>query len=247
VLTSATIRSLGSFDYFLEEVGLAGDPDVQTLAVKSTFDYASQGKLTVVMTANKARDFDAFNREVAGEMVADIAEVERGALALFTSRAHMEMTYAAMPDDLKQRVLVQGSMSRSKLIAEHRRRVDAGEASTILGLQSFGQGVDLPGAYCETVLIAKLPFVPPTDPVGQARAEWLRKRGRDPFEELVVPAVGVKMTQWTGRLIRSNTDTGNIICYDRRLIDAGFGRQIRKGLPPYATFTRRSGVIAPAA
>lgn len=247
VLTSATIRSLGSFDYFLEEVGLDGDPDVQTLAVKSTFDYASQGKLTVVMTANKARDFDAFNREVAGEMVADIAEVQRGALALFTSRAHMEMTHAAMPEDLKQRVLVQGSMSRSRLIAEHRRRVDAGEASTILGLQSFGQGVDLPGAYCETVMIAKLPFVPPTDPVGQARAEWLRKRGRDPFEELVVPAVGVKMTQWTGRLIRSNTDTGTIICYDRRLIDAGFGRRIRKGLPPYATFTRSSGVIAPAA
>jgi ATP-dependent DNA helicase DinG len=243
VLTSATIRSLGSFDFFLEEVGLEGDPDVQTMAVQSNFDYASQGKLTVVMTRNKARDFDAFNREVSGEMVGDIAEVRHGALALFTSRAHMEMTHAAMPEDLKQRVLVQGSMSRSKLIAEHRRRVDAGEASTILGLQSFGQGVDLPGIYCETVFIAKLPFAPPTDPVGQARAEWLRKRGRDPFEELVVPAVGVKMTQWTGRLIRSETDTGTILCYDRRLIDAGFGRQIRKGLPPYATFMRNGGVL----
>jgi len=84
-------------------------------------------------------------------------------------------------------VLVQGTQSRTRLLAAHAERVESGLPSVLFGLQSFGEGLDLPGALCETVFIAKLPFAPPSDPVDEARAEWLRSVGRDPFNELGHP------------------------------------------------------------
>jgi ATP-dependent DNA helicase DinG len=96
-------------------------------------------------------------------------------------------------------VLVQGTQSRARLLSSHMARVESGMPSVLFGLQSFGEGLDLPGALCETVFIAKLPFAPPSDPVDEARAEWLRTVGRDPFNELVIPATGIKLLQWTGR------------------------------------------------
>ena len=136
-------------------------------------------------------------------------------------------------------VLVQGQMARAKLLNIHQARVEAGRPSVIFGLQSFGEGLDLPGDLCETVFIAKLPFSPPSDPVEEARAEWLKRSGRDPFNELVVPATGIKLLQWTGRAIRSETDQARVICYDKRLLSAAYGRRMLQGLPPYAV-SRRS-------
>lgn len=245
VITSATLTSCGSFDFFLSEVGLKGDPDVTTLAVDSPFDFKKQGRLVVVKTKSSARDIDTYNREVIGEFLGDAAQVTAGALALFTSKKHMHLTHQSMPESLAARVLMQGTMSRSALIREHKRRVDAGEPSIILGLQSFGQGVDLPGRYCETVFIAKLPFVPPTEPIGEARAEWLTARGRDPFSELSVPATGVKLNQWTGRLIRTEGDIGSVICYDKRLVETGYGRRMLSGMPPFQVTHRTNGEESP--
>jgi ATP-dependent DNA helicase DinG len=103
----------------------------------------------------------------------------------------------------------------------------------LFGLQSFGEGLDLPGALCETVFIAKLPFAPPSDPVDEARAEWLKSVGRDPFNELVIPATGIKLLQWTGRAIRTEDDRAQVICYDKRLSTQAYGRRMLSGLPPY--------------
>ena len=100
-------------------------------------------------------------------------------------------------------------------------------------MQSFGEGLDLPGALCETVFITKLPFAPPSDPVDEARAEWLRSVGRDPFNELVIPATGIKLLQWTGRAIRTEEDQAAVICYDKRLVLQAYGRRMLAGLPPY--------------
>jgi ATP-dependent DNA helicase DinG len=108
----------------------------------------------------------------------------------------------------------------------------------LFGLQSFGEGLDLPGALCETVFIAKLPFAPPSDPVDEARAEWLRKVGRDPFSELVIPATGIKLLQWTGRAIRTEEDHAHVICYDKRLILQSYGKRMLQGLPPYQLLER---------
>jgi ATP-dependent DNA helicase DinG len=167
------------------------------------------------------------------ELLEDVALVQHGALALFTSRSQMAAAVQALPARLAQCVQVQGTVSRARLLDTHQTRVQAGLPSVIFGLQSFAEGLDLPGKLCETLMIAKLPFAPPSDPVDEARAEWLRSLGRDPFAELAVPATGIRLLQWTGRAIRVETDRAEIICYDRRLVDQAYGRRLLSGLPPY--------------
>ena len=242
VITSATLSSCGSFDFFLQEAGLSGNASVQTLAVESPFDYQRQGRLMVVETEADPKDVQAYTREMLAGLLADLALVPHGALALFTSRAQMKAALAALDDTLQGRVLVQGSMARSRLIAAHQARVEADLPSVIFGLQSFGEGLDLPGRLCETVFIAKLPFAAPSDPVQEARAEWLKTLGRDPFTELVVPATGIRLLQWTGRAIRDEDDQARVVCYDRRLLRTSFGRRMLQGLPPYVVSRRVGGV-----
>jgi ATP-dependent DNA helicase DinG len=167
-----------------------------------------------------------------------LRDVPHGALVLFTSRVQMQAAVNALDARLLEVVLVQGQLARARLLGIHQARVEAGGASVIFGLQSFGEGLDLPGALCETVFITKLPFSPPSDPVEEARSEWLKRAGRDPFSELVVPATGIKLLQWTGRAIRSETDQARVICYDKRLLSMGYGRRMLQGLPPYAVSRR---------
>jgi ATP-dependent DNA helicase DinG len=233
VVTSASLTSCGSFDFFLNEAGLVNNPNVQALEVASPFDYATQGTLTVVHTRADPKQADAYTREMVGELLLDLAQVEHGALVLFTSRAQMRLATEALGTALQQVVLVQGTQSRTRLLASHVARVEAGLPSVIFGMQSFGEGLDLPGALCETVFITKLPFAPPSDPVDEARAEWLRSVGRDPFNELVIPATGIKLLQWTGRAIRTEDDRARVICYDKRLTQQAYGRRMLGGLPPY--------------
>jgi ATP-dependent DNA helicase DinG len=171
VVTSASLTSCGSFDYFLEEAGLSGNPKVQTLEVSSPFDYASQGSLTVVQTRVDPKNANAYTAEMVQALMEDLTQVKRGALALFTSRAQMRSAVEAIPGFLVDIVLVQNTQSRARLLTAHTERVQAGLPSVLFGLQSFGEGLDLPGALCETVFIAKLPFAPPSEPVDDARAD----------------------------------------------------------------------------
>jgi ATP-dependent DNA helicase DinG len=240
VITSASLTSCGSFDYFLKEAGLSNNPNVTALEVSSPFDYATQGTLTVVHTQADPKNAEAYTREMVGELMQDLAQVQRGALVLFTSRNQMRAATDALPSKLKDVVLVQGTLSRARLLATHMARVEADMPSVIFGLQSFGEGLDLPGALCETVFIGKLPFAPPSDPVDEARAEWLRKVGRDPFNELVIPATGIKLLQWTGRAIRTEEDHATVICYDKRLTQQAYGRRMLSGLPPYRLVRREA-------
>jgi len=233
VVTSASLTSCGSFDYFLNEAGLSHKPYVTALEVSSPFDYSTQGSLTVVHTLAEPKNAEAYTAEMVEYLMNDLAQVQRGALVLFTSRAQMRSAVNALPGALIESVLVQGSMSRTRLLATHMARVEAGFASILFGLQSFGEGLDLPGVLCETVFIAKLPFAPPSDPVDEARAEWLKSVGRDPFNELVIPATGIKLLQWTGRAIRTEDDRAQVICYDKRLTTTAYGRRMLGGLPPY--------------
>lgn len=238
VVTSASLTTCGSFDYFLSETGLAELPQVSTLAVDSPFDYQHQGQLIVADTAADPRQVDLYTAEMVAALLADLREVPHGALVLFTSRVQMQAAVNALDAALLEVVLVQGQLARSRLLGIHQARVEAGGTSVIFGLQSFGEGLDLPGTLCETVFITKLPFSPPSDPVEEARAEWLKRAGRDPFSELVVPATGIKLLQWTGRAIRSETDQARVICYDKRLLNMAYGRRMLQGLPPYAVSRR---------
>lgn len=239
VVTSATLQSCGSWDYVLSELGLQDDPAVSVQVVASPFDYAKQGRLIVRKTRARPNSLSAYNAEVCELIAGEVEAQKKGALALFTSKRHMEQAFDSLADSLRERVLVQGRMSKRALIAEHRRRIAAGGPSVIFGLASFGEGLDLPGDLLEHLLIAKLPFAPPSNPVAEARAEYLESIGGDPFGDLVVPAAGVRMLQWTGRSIRTEEDTSRITCFDSRLTDKDFGRRILKGLPPYRLEVQR--------
>lgn len=247
VLTSATLTSCGSFEFFLREAGLQGDAATTTLEVPSPFDYALQGRLIAVETRADPRDAADYIAEMVQALMGDLAAVRHGALVLFTSREQLRLAVEALPAGLRPKVLVQTALPRQQLLATHRHRVAEGLPSVIFGMQSFGEGLDLPGKLCESVFIAKLPFAPPDDPVGEARAEWLRTVGRDPFTELVVPATAMRLAQWVGRAIRSEEDRASVYCYDRRLVRTAYGQRLLRGLPPFALTTVRAGTPMAAA
>jgi ATP-dependent DNA helicase DinG len=243
VVTSASLVTCGNFDHFLAESGLAYDDAVAAREVQSPFDHARQGRLVVVQTEADPKNVDAYTREMLAALMADLQAVKRGALVLFTSRVQMRQAQVLLERGahaaLREVVLVQGDASRTLLLRRHAERVAAGGPSILFGLQSFGEGLDLPGELCEWVFITKLPFASPSDPVGQARADWLKGQGRDPFSELVVPATGARLLQWTGRALRSETDEAVVVCYDARLLRQSYGRRMLKGLPPYRLQQRR--------
>ena len=247
VLTSATLTSCGRFDFFLRESGLHGLHDegvATTLEVPSPFDYATQGRLIAVETRADPREAAAYVAEMVKALMRDLADVRHGALVLFTSREQLRMAVEALTLRLKPIVLLQTAMPRQQLMATHRHRVAEGLPSIIFGMQSFGEGLDLPGKLCESVFIAKLPFASPDDPVSEARAEWLRTIGRDPFTELVVPATAIRLAQGVGRAIRSEDDRASVYCYDRRLVRTSYGQRLLQGLPAFALTTVRAGDVA---
>ena len=234
VLTSATLTSCGSFDFFLREVGLHDLPTLATLEVASPFDYPSQGVLWAHHTQADPKHAGPFTQEMVHTLLHDLASVQTGALVLFTSKEQMRQAVDALPSALRSKVLVQNTMPRFALLNKHSEQVEAGQASIIFGMQSFGEGLDLPGALCASLFITKLPFAPPDDPVGEARAEWLRSSGRNPFTDLVVPATAIRLAQWVGRAIRTEHDQAQVYCYDRRLCVTSYGQQIQKSLPDFS-------------
>lgn len=241
VVTSATLRALGKFDFFLRDAGLEQVEGARTLEVQSPFDYAQQGRFIVVATQSSPKDPAAHNRECATLIAQDLREVHHGALLLCSSWVQLRALVDAMPPEIRNDLLVQGSASREQLLRRHREAVARGQRSVLVGLQSFGEGLDLPGTQCEWVLMPKVPFANPSDPVSEARSEWLEAKGRNSFVELTVPATGVRLNQWAGRGIRSEQDRATLVCYDPRLATTPFGRQLLAGLPPFSKRLRRGG------
>ena len=119
------------------------------------------------------------------------------------------------------------------MLNEHRAHIDKGEPSAIFGLASFFEGIDLPGEYCRHVVIAKLPFAVPDDPIAAAHAELLEAQGRDPFMEISVPDAAQKLVQASGRLLRTEEDEGRVTLMDTRLLSRRYGRSILDSLPAY--------------
>ena len=152
---------------------------------------------------------------------------------LFTSWRQLNAVVKALPEDLAEGLLVQGDGSKQALIAEHRRRIDEGEASHLVGVASFSEGLDLPGDYCRHVVIVKLPFAVPDDPIDQAIAEWAEAQGRNAFYEISVPDAALKLVQACGRLIRHERDYGTVTMLDKRIVTQRYGRALIESLPPF--------------
>lgn len=227
--TSATLTALGRFTRFFERVGLEDPP---ALGIPSPFDYPAIATFAVPRMQSDPRDFAAHSREVA-ELLPLLIGGERSALVLFTSWRQLREVLRQLPDTLVARMHVQGDGAKQALLAAHRAAIDAGEQSYLVGLASFAEGVDLPDDYCRHVVIAKLPFAVPDDPIDQAMAEWAEAQGRKPFFDIAVPDAAVRLVQACGRLIRHEGDYGRITLLDRRIVSQRYGRALLDSLPPF--------------
>ncbi len=233
VLCSATLRSLGQFDRYLEQIGLGGDPRVVAKAYQSPFDYQkSQLQIPRMRSLPKAGD-ESHEQELIQLLPNLLTSEQRGILVLFTSFRVMDKVFASLPKSLKNRVLVQGDMAKAQLLKQHRESIDLGHSSILFGLQSLAEGVDLPGDYCRCVIITKLPFAVPTTPIEQRYVDWLKQQGRNAFFEHSLPEASLRLTQWVGRLIRHEQDQGRVVILDRRLVTKQYGKLLLQGLPPF--------------
>lgn len=234
VLCSATLRALGKFDDFLEKTGLNFYPHVKTYAFASPFFYQhSHVVIPKMQHMPEGRDSDLHAKEVAQQLPKILASDTHGVLVLFTSKWLLEDVYQAMPADLLPAILKQVDHPKQILLDKHKKQVDAGKLSIIFGMQSFAEGVDLPGDYCRHVVIPKLPFAVPSTPIEKTRVEWLEKCGRNAFMEHSLPEASIRLTQYAGRLIRSENDIGKITIMDRRIINKRYGSALLNNLPPF--------------
>ena len=233
LLTSATLRSLGSFELLQKQTGLVWLPETHTLALDSPFDFSQQGELYVPPMLASPKDAAAHTAEIVSLMPKLVdATAPVGTLMLFSSRRQMQEVFDQLPADLAAITLAQGSLPKAVLLTRHADQLAAGRASMIFGLDSFAEGLDLPGEACVHVIIAKLPFAMPDDPVSQTLSQWVQRNGGNAFIELSVPEASIKLIQAVGRLIRSETDYGRVTLLDNRLLHQAYGKRLLAALPP---------------
>lgn len=230
VVTSATLAMAGNFDRYRKRAGI-GDGNTFS-ALPSPFNYEKQAVLRVPHMDVDPRDADAHNACVA-TLLPELLAAARGGLVLFTSWRQMHRVTEMLPGAFLERVLSQGTLSKAEIMSRHKTQVDQGSASVIFGLASFAEGIDLPGSYCDHVVVVKIPFAVPDDPVGATLSEWIEARGGNAFQEIMIPDAALRMVQACGRLLRTETDTGTITILDRRLVTQRYGKQLMNALPPF--------------
>lgn len=234
VLTSATLAVAGAFEFFQQRLGLRG---ARTLVVPSHFDYASQALLYVPQDLPEPRN-PAFTAAAALE-IAELLMLSRGrAFVLFTSYQQMRLVYDRVSLEIPYQTLMQGTGPRSALLEEFRSTPNA----VLFATSSFWQGVDVPGEQLSCVIIDKLPFAVPSDPVVEARIATIRENGGEPFSSYQVPQAAIALKQGFGRLIRGRRDRGVLALLDHRITKTRYGQIFFDSLPDYAFTTKRSDV-----
>ncbi|MEO7760759.1 MAG: ATP-dependent DNA helicase [Casimicrobiaceae bacterium] len=241
IFTSATLAVNGDFGHYKSEMGLAW---ADTVCWESPFDYASQA-LLYVPTGLPAPNQPAHTEAVVAAALPVLKASGGRAFLLFTSlraldRAHDMLREAFARENLDYPILVQGSGSRTELLDRFRFLGNA----VLLGSQSFWEGVDVRGEALSVVVIDKLPFAPPDDPVLQARLDYLAKQGGNPFFDYQLPQAAISLKQGAGRLIRSETDRGVLMICDTRLIDKPYGKRLWRSLPPMKRTRDLAEVVA---
>ena len=232
ILTSATMTVSGKFSFMERRLGLEGEP-VRRVVLPSPFNFKDQAKLFV------PSDFPLINEvplpkfvDQTAQSIVQIANVTKGKmLVLFTSNELLRLTYEQVKDHLdpSYTLLAQGVSggSRSRLTKQFKRM----EQSILFGTASFWEGVDIPGEALTCLVIVRLPFAPPDQPIMQARSEKIEAMGKSPFFELSLPQAVIRFKQGVGRLIRSKGDYGAVFVFDRRVETTRYGKQFINSLP----------------
>ena len=229
IVTSATITALNSFERFILHSGAPRDGNYKVVA--SPFDYAN-AVFSVPPMDCEPGDAQAHTDALVAQLPG-ILDPGEGSLVLFSSRRQMLDVYQGVSARFGEKLLMQGDYSKQEILRRHREAIDAGDGSIIFGLASFAEGVDLPGDYCRHVVIAKIPFAVPDNPLEAALAEWVEAQGRNAFMEISVPDAALRLVQASGRLLRTEQDTGRVTLMDRRIITRRYGRAILDSLPPF--------------
>jgi ATP-dependent DNA helicase DinG len=224
ILTSATLAIDGSFAYVKGRLGLR---DADEVRVPSEFDYARQALLYLPRTMPPPKS-PSFAEAVAREAIALVTRSQGRAFVLFTSYKVLRTVQPFIEMALPYPVLVQGTAPRSALIERFRSTPNA----VLLATSSFWQGVDVVGDALSCVVIDKLPFASPGDPVTAARIDAITARGGDAFADFQVPLAILTLQQGLGRLIRHRGDRGVLAVLDPRLRTMGYGRRFLASLPP---------------
>jgi ATP-dependent DNA helicase DinG len=224
IFTSATLAAQGRFDYFRRQVGLAPELEVEEARFPGPFDFRRQAAL--VSPDGLPEPNDPGFVPAAAEAIGALTAVTGGrAFVLCTSNRNMLAFHRACRE-LPYQLLLQGERPKSRLLEAFRA-----EPSVLFATQSFWEGVDVPGEALSLVIIDRLPFAPPGDPVVAARLRALEEAGRDGFSELSVPAAALALRQGFGRLVRTREDRGLVAILDRRLVTKGYGRVFLATLP----------------
>lgn len=230
IITSATLTALNEFHRFNMRSGVPSETEY--LRVLSPFDFANKGELIIPKMHCEPNQVEQHTNAII-EYLNEHINLEAGSLVLFSSRKQMEEVSLRLKAALQAIMLVQGEQSKRVILDAHKEKIDAEKGSLLLGLASFAEGVDLPGNYLTHVIIAKIPFAVPDDPVEATLAEWIQVRGGNPFMEITIPDASLRLVQATGRLLRSENDEGKVCILDKRLISKRYGKQLIQSLPPY--------------
>ena len=233
IFTSATLGDDDTLSWFTEPCGLT---NAQVLRVQSPFNYQAQAWVHVPRLMVPPKD-PGHSAEV-GETAIQIARALGGRTLVLTTtlralRAIGAQLQAALGDSGELDVLIQGDSPKRALMTRFRKAIDPGSKGCVLvASASFWEGFDVPGEALQAVVIDKLPFPPPNDPLVEARSQRLEAQGRSAFNDYFLPEAAVSLKQGAGRLIRRETDRGALVVCDNRLVNTGYGRRLLAGLPP---------------
>jgi ATP-dependent DNA helicase DinG len=229
VLTSATLAVGDSFDFIQQRLGVDG---AKTLRVEGHFDYPNQALLYMPRNLPDPRNPD-YPAQAMTVLERILHITEGRAFVLFTSHQQMRLFHQQLRDRLPFPVLLQGTAPKHHLLSEFQQTPNP----VLFATYSFWQGVDVPGEQLSCVVIDKLPFAVPSDPVVSARVQQMRDSGKDAFRDYQIPQAAIALKQGFGRLIRSGSDRGLLAILDRRIQTMPYGRTFLESLPPYRRTT----------